>query len=52
MSADPVTMFVVSAAKAVYDIKESKKQAEIEQQLLLIKQLKLVLVFQWIVDHF
>lgn len=32
MSADPVTMFVVTAAKAVYDIKESKKQAEIEQQ--------------------
>lgn len=32
MSADPVTMFVVSAAKAVYDIKESRKQAEIEQQ--------------------
>ena len=32
MSADPVTMFVVTATKAVYDIKESKKQAEIEQQ--------------------
>jgi len=32
MSADPVTMFMVTAAKTVYDIKESKKQAEIEQQ--------------------
>ena len=32
MSADPVTMFVVSATKAVYDIKESKKQGKIEQQ--------------------
>ena len=25
MSADPVTMFMVTAAKTVYDIKESKK---------------------------
>ena len=32
MSADPVTMFMVTAAKTVYDIKESKKQAEIEAQ--------------------
>ena len=32
MSADPVTMFIVTAAKTVYDIKESRKQAEIEQQ--------------------
>ena len=32
MSADPVTMFVVTAAKTVYDIKESKKQAKIEAQ--------------------
>ena len=31
MSADPVTMFVVSAAKTLYDIKESKKQAKAEQ---------------------
>ena len=31
MSADPVTMFVVSAAKTLYDIKESKKQAKLEQ---------------------
>ena len=32
MSADPVTMFVVTAAKTVYDIKESKKQAKIEAE--------------------
>ena len=32
MSADPVTMFVVTATKAVFDIKESKKEAKIEQQ--------------------
>ena len=32
MSADPVTMFVITAAKSLYDIKESKKQAKIEQQ--------------------
>jgi tRNA/tmRNA/rRNA uracil-C5-methylase (TrmA/RlmC/RlmD family) len=32
MSTDPVTMFMVTAAKTVYDIKESKKQAEIEAQ--------------------
>ena len=31
MSADPVTMFVISAAKTLYDIKESKKQAKAEQ---------------------
>ena len=31
MSADPVTMFVISAAKTLYDIKESKKQAKLEQ---------------------
>ena len=31
MSADPVTMFVITAAKSLYDIKESKKQAKIEQ---------------------
>lgn len=31
MSADPVTMFMVTAAKTVYDIKESKKQSKIEQ---------------------
>ena len=32
MSADPVTMFVITAAKSLYDIKESKKQAKIEQR--------------------
>lgn len=32
MSADPVTMFVVTATKAVFDIKESKKQAKIEAE--------------------
>ncbi len=31
MSADPVTMFVIQAGKALYDIKESKKQAKAEQ---------------------
>ena len=31
MSADPITMFVITAAKSLYDIKESKKQAKIEQ---------------------
>ena len=31
MSADPATMFVISAAKTLYDIKESKKQAKAEQ---------------------
>ncbi len=30
MSSDPVTMFVITAAKTVYDIKESKKQSKIE----------------------
>jgi hypothetical protein len=32
MSADPVTMFIISAGKALFDIKESKKQSKIEQQ--------------------
>ena len=32
MSADPVTMFVIQAGKALYDIKESKKQAKAEQK--------------------
>ena len=32
MSADPVSMFIITAAKSLYDIKESKKQAKIEQQ--------------------
>ena len=32
MSADPVTMFVITAAKSLYDIKASKKEAKIEQQ--------------------
>ena len=31
MSADPVTMFVMTAAKTVMDIKESKKQSKLEQ---------------------
>ena len=31
MSADPVTMFIIQAGKALYDIKASKKQAKIEQ---------------------
>ena len=31
MSADPVSMFIITAAKSLYDIKESKKQAKIEQ---------------------
>ena len=33
MSADPVTMFVITAAKTVYDIKESKKQSKAEQAM-------------------
>jgi hypothetical protein len=32
MSADPGTMFVITAAKSLYDIKASKKEAKIEQQ--------------------
>ena len=32
MSADPVSMFIITAAKSLYDIKESKKQAKIEQR--------------------
>ena len=32
MSADPVTMFIASAASTLFDIKESKKQASIEKQ--------------------
>ena len=31
MSADPVSMVIITAAKSLYDIKESKKQAKIEQ---------------------
>jgi|TARA_R110000823_G_scaffold27011_1_gene78781 hypothetical protein len=33
MSADPVTMFVFQATKTVMDIKSSKKQSKIEQQM-------------------
>jgi|TARA_B110000858_G_C17709513_1_gene429852 hypothetical protein len=33
MSADPVTMFVLQATKTVMDIKSSKKQSKIEQQM-------------------
>tara|TARA_R110000796_G_scaffold161025_2_gene277794 strand:+ start:464 stop:904 length:441 start_codon:yes stop_codon:yes gene_type:complete len=33
MSADPVTMFVLQATKTVMDIKASKKQSKIEQQM-------------------
>lgn len=32
MSADPVTMFIATAASTLFDIKESKKQASIEKQ--------------------
>ena len=38
MSADPVTMFVMTAAKTVMDIKESKKQSKIEQQRFEVKK--------------
>ena len=38
MSADPVTMFVMTAAKTVMDIKESKKQSNIEQQRFEVKK--------------
>ena len=31
MSADPVTMFAISAVKTLYDIKETKKQSKLEQ---------------------
>jgi len=32
MSADPITMFAITATKTLLDIKESKKQSKIEQQ--------------------
>ena len=32
MSADPVTMFAITAVKTLHDIKETKKQSKIEQQ--------------------
>ena len=32
MSADPVTMFAITATKTLMDIKESKKQSKIEQR--------------------
>ena len=32
MSADPVTMFAITAISKLHDIKETKKQAKIEQQ--------------------
>ena len=38
MSADPVTMFVMTAAKTVMDIKESRKQSKLEQQRFELKK--------------
>ena len=32
MSADPITMFAITATKTLMDIKESKKQSKIEQR--------------------
>jgi len=32
MSSNPVTMFAITAVKTLHDIKETKKQAKIEQQ--------------------
>ena len=32
MSADPITMFAITATKTLLDIKESKKQSKIEQR--------------------
>ena len=40
MSADPVTMFVMTAAKTVMDIKESKKQSKLEQARFEAKMAK------------
>jgi len=33
MSADPITMFAITATKTLLDIKESKKQSKIEQTI-------------------
>ena len=38
MSADPVTMFVMTAAKTVMDIKESRKQSKLEKQRFELKK--------------